>query len=342
LYCFWELKNVCIKDCEKHPFHLVDPSPWPLSTALASLNVTLGFVLWFHGFYGGLEVLHFGLLSLTYFLFFWFRDLITESSYQGHHTRKVIQGLKYGMLLFLVSETMFFFSFFFAYFYYSVSPSIWIGGVWPPKGFQPASPCTLAAGMTILLLFSGVTLTKAHSSLIVGNWESTIVSLVYTLLLSSAFSLFQYWEYKYCSFHMNDSVYGSIFFMITGFHGFHVIIGSVFVLVCLKRVLNGKVVTFTRQHHFGFLAALWYWHFVDVVWLFVYFVLYVWGPWGTWLTFRAGYLPAITAELYHVFSPTVFLGPHGLGPYIIFGVLYLGYSILVVAVVVAYGRSQLR
>jgi heme/copper-type cytochrome/quinol oxidase subunit 3 len=162
------------------------------------------------------------------------------------------------MLLFIISETMFFFSFFFAYFYYSLSPSIWIGGIWPPKGIVTSGPCLLAAANTVLLLGSGVSLTYAHAALIVGDRQKAIAGMEGTLLLAVTFMFYQCLEYKYSSFHINDSVFGSIFFMITGFHGLHVLIGTIFIYTCLIRVLNPHNVTFTRQHHFGFMAALWY------------------------------------------------------------------------------------
>jgi cytochrome c oxidase subunit 3 len=180
---------------------------------------------------------------------------------------------------------MFFFSFFLAYFYYSLTPSIWVGGLWPPKGVVPVPSSGLAAVNTFFLLLSGVFLTWAHASLIVGDRVGVLEGLSYTLVCAGYFTMFQYLEYKYLSIHMNDSVFGSIFFMITGFHGFHVIIGTIFIFTCFCRVVNPKNVTFTKQHHFGFMAALWYWHFVDVVWLFVFFVVYVWGPSGCCLKY---------------------------------------------------------
>jgi cytochrome c oxidase subunit 3 len=286
MYCFWTLKNVYTENQEKHPFHLVDPSPWPIATALSALNITLGLVLWFHDFLYGLQFLHFGLMALSWFLYRWFRDIITESTYQGHHTRRVVQGLKYGMLLFLVSETMLFFSLFLAYFYYSLTPSIWIGAVWPPKGVVPVTPCIAGAVNTFFLLVSGVTFTWAHAALIEGKSRDATVATAATLILGSYFSFVQFLEYKYAGIHINDSVFGSIFFIITGLHGFHVYVGTCFVFACYLRLANPRYITFTRQHHFGFLAALWYWHFVDVVWLFVYFILYIWGSWGSWIKFQ--------------------------------------------------------
>jgi cytochrome c oxidase subunit 3 len=162
------------------------------------------------------------------------------------------------MLLFLVSETMLFFSFFLGYFYYSVSPSIWIGGVWPAKGVVAITPCILAAINTFMLLSSGVTFTWAHAAFIEGNVRDARVGTAATFILGVYFSFIQFLEYKYAGFHMNDSVFGSIFFMITGLHGFHVYVGTCFVGICYLRLSNTRYITFTRQQHFGFLAALWY------------------------------------------------------------------------------------
>jgi heme/copper-type cytochrome/quinol oxidase subunit 3 len=277
MYCYWIPNNLYTKKQEKHPFHLVDPSPWPFLTAISLFMLAISGVVWFHGISNlPLKSCFIGfLVPLAYFLYRWFQDIITETAYQGHHTRKVVKGLKYGVLLFIVSEVMFFFSLFLAYFYYSISPSIWIGEVWPPRGIVSPNPNFFPLVNTVLLLTSGVLLTSAHAEMIIGNRKLVIEQLAGTLVLSTIFTGFQYLEYKYSSLHINDSVFGSIFYMITGFHGFHVCIGSVFVFACFLRVSNEANITFTRQHHFGFLAAIWYWHFVDVVWLFVFFALYI-------------------------------------------------------------------
>jgi heme/copper-type cytochrome/quinol oxidase subunit 3 len=189
-------------------------------------------------------------------MFRWFHDILIEACYQGHHTRRVTRGLQYGVLLFIVSEVMFFFSFFFAYFYYSLAPSIWIGGVWPPKGVEAPNPCIGATGSTVALVAGSLYATLSHAALVAGDRRGVIEGLLWALSAGCAFSCFQYQEYVFASFHMNDSVYGSIFYMITGFHGFHAGVGQVFLAVCLFRVCNPRNVTFTRQHHFGFTAAL--------------------------------------------------------------------------------------
>jgi heme/copper-type cytochrome/quinol oxidase subunit 3 len=262
---------------EKHAFHVVDPSPWPFLVSQSLAGVAVSLILKFHAICvcPVIPIYVLPTIFLCYFLYRWFQDIITEAVYQGHHTRRVVQGLKLGMLLFIVSEVVFFLCLFFVYFYYSQSPSIWVGEVWPPKGINPIKPELLPLINTGLLLASGVTLTWAHAEIIAGHRMNVLKGVAWTLVLASLFTIFQYLEYRYSSIHINDSAFGSIFFMVTGFHGFHVLVGTVFILVCFLRVLNPKNVTFTKQHHFGFIAALWYWHFVDVIWLFVFFVFYI-------------------------------------------------------------------
>ena len=169
MYCTFELVNRCLPEREAQPFHLVEPSPWPVAVGLTSLNLALGLVLWLHGYYYSGQLLLAAFAWLGYFVYRWLRDIITESAYQGHHTRKVVRNLKCGMVLFIVSEVMLFFSFFAAYYYYCINPSIWIGGLWPPKGVVALHPGTFALGNTVLLLSSSVTATCAHYAIIAGN-----------------------------------------------------------------------------------------------------------------------------------------------------------------------------
>jgi heme/copper-type cytochrome/quinol oxidase subunit 3 len=277
------MRNRFLPEREEHPFHLVNPSPWPVAVGVSSLNTALGFVMWLHGYQDAGSWLLLDVASLGYFIYRWLRDIVTEAAYQGHHTRKVVQNLKYGMILFIVSEVMLFFSFFVAFFYYCTNPSIWVGCVWPPKGVVALQPATFALGNTVLLLSSSISATWAHYAIIAGNRSSFLRGTALTIFFAVLFLGFQYTEYKYAPFHINDSVYGSIFFIITGFHGFHVFIGTGFMFICLCRAVDINQTTFTQEYHFGFVACLWYWHFVDVIWLVVFFLLYVWGSWLGWL-----------------------------------------------------------
>jgi len=206
--------------------------------------------------------------------FFWWRDVIREGTYIGDHTLVVTKGLRCGMILFIVSEVMFFFSFFWAFFHRALAPVYQLGCCWPPVGIEIINPFGVPLLNTAILLGSGVTVTWCHRELLVGNRGPALLSLLLTVLLGVFFTGLQAWEYVEASFTISDRVYGSTFFVATGFHGLHVLIGTVFLLVCLFRLYFGH---FSKGHHFGFEAASWYWHFVDVVWIFLYLFIYWWG-----------------------------------------------------------------
>ena len=204
----------------------------------------------------------------------WWRDVIREATLEGCHTSRVLKGLKMGMILFIVSEIMFFFAFFWSYFYFSFNPSIALGCVWPPVFFVTIDPFGIPLLNTFLLLTSGASLTWSHHSIIIGDKEQAMISLLSTITLGIIFTLFQAYEYQMAPFGISDSVYGSIFFLTTGFHGFHVFVGTIFLIVCCFRLFFDH---FTRGQHFGFEAAAWYWHFVDVVWILLFFIFYILG-----------------------------------------------------------------
>jgi len=257
-----------------HSFHLVDPSPWPLICSVGAFAATSGGVMYFHSYSGGGFLLTLGLIMIILMMIVWWRDIIREATFEGQHTVMVEKGLRMGMALFISSEVMFFFAFFWAFFYSTINPAIEIGSVWPPKGIEVFNPWEVPFLNTLILLTSGATVTVCHNCLITGDRSLAIKSLVATVLLAIAFTGFQVFEYVHASFTISDSVYGSCFFMATGFHGFHVFIGTCFLTVCLYRIISYH---FTREHHFGFEAAAWYWHFVDVVWLFLFVAIYWWG-----------------------------------------------------------------
>jgi cytochrome c oxidase subunit 3 len=259
---------------QKHPFHLVDPSPWPIVVSFSSLALLTGAVMYMHAYSSGFLLFLLGLFLLITSMGLWWRDVVREGTFQGHHTKAVQQGLRYGMMLFILSEIMFFFAFFWGFFHASLSPSVQIGGIWPPKGIVPFNPWEVPLLNTIILLSSGATVTWAHHAIVAGEREHAIEGLVYTVLLGILFTMFQALEYREATFSISDGIYGSAFFMATGFHGLHVLIGTIFLFVCLQRQIRYH---FTRQHHFGFEAAAWYWHFVDVVWLFLFVTIYWWG-----------------------------------------------------------------
>lgn len=258
----------------KHPFHLVDPSPWPLFGCFAAFVSTVGGVMYMHAYTGGGYMLSFGIIMIMYVMWVWWRDVIREATYQGHHTLPVQIGLRYGMLLFIVSEIMFFLAFFWAFFHSSLAPNVEIGAVWPPKGITVLNPWEVPFLNTVILLSSGAAVTWAHHAILAGYRQQAIIGLVTTILLALIFTGFQAYEYLEATFTISDGIYGSTFFLSTGFHGFHVIIGTLFLIVCAIRLFNHH---FTPKHHFGFECAAWYWHMVDVIWLFLFVCIYYWG-----------------------------------------------------------------
>nr|YP_009443853.1 cytochrome c oxidase subunit III [Prionoglaris stygia]ATU07074.1 cytochrome c oxidase subunit III [Prionoglaris stygia] len=257
---------------QNHTFHLVNQSPWPLTGALSALTLTSGLVNWFHNFNINLFTLGFILMLLT--MIQWWRDIIRESTFQGCHTLKVSLGMRWGMILFITSEVLFFVSFFWAFFHSSLSPTMEIGCTWPPQGIYAFNPLQIPLLNTIILLSSGISITWSHHALLKNNFSQTIQSLTITAILGIYFTILQGFEYIEAPFSIADSIYGSSFFMATGFHGLHVIIGTIFIISMVFRL---KKLHFSNQHHFGFEAAAWYWHFVDVVWLFLYISIYWWG-----------------------------------------------------------------
>nr|WGO58138.1 cytochrome c oxidase subunit III [Symploce tubercularis] len=255
-----------------HPFHLVDQSPWPLTGAIGAMIMMTGLIKWFHQFNNELMFIGMSVMVLT--MIQWWRDITREGTYQGLHTNFVTKGLRWGMILFIISEVFFFISFFWAFFHSSLSPTIELGSLWPPMGILPFNPLQIPLLNTAILLASGVTVTWAHHGLLENNYNQALQGLFFTVTLGIYFTILQAYEYIEAPFTIADSVYGSSFFMATGFHGLHVIIGTTFLLTCLLRHM---FLHFSSGHHFGFEAAAWYWHFVDVVWLFLYISIYWWG-----------------------------------------------------------------
>lgn len=259
---------------QRHAFHLVDPSVMPLASSMSCLTLTTGSVMYFHGYEFGLQTTFFGLFSVLACMFLWWRDIVREGSLEGHHTNIVQLGLRYGVILFIVSEVMFFFAFFWAFFAASLAPTIEIGNIWPPKGIDVFDPKAIPLVNTLILLCSGATVTYSHHAITAGKKRDAVWGLVLTIVLAVIFTAFQGFEYVSANFTITDGIYGSTFYLATGFHGFHVFIGTCFLIVCLIRLARNH---FTIQHHFGFEAAAFYWHFVDVVWLFLYVAVYYWG-----------------------------------------------------------------
>ena len=272
---------------KNHDYHLVDPSPWPLVGAASATIMAIGAVMWMKslpllGMNIGPLVFGAGLLGVLYTMLAWWMDVIREAETEGHHTRVVQLHHRYGMLMFIASEVMFFVAWFWAFFDASLftgehiqyARAEFTGGHWPPKGIETFDPWHLPLLNTLILLTSGTTVTWAHYALINNDRAGLKQGLWLTVILGILFSVCQGYEYSHATFAFSGNIYGATFFMATGFHGFHVIIGTIFLAICLYRAYLGH---FTPQQHLGFEFAAWYWHFVDVVWLFLFAAIYVWG-----------------------------------------------------------------
>jgi cytochrome c oxidase subunit 3 len=292
---------------QKHPYHLVDPSPWPALGALGAFLLAFGAAIGMHpdlfkevlselfkadtanalsgsfqDFFKsiGWWIVTPGFLIVFAVMYWWWSDVIVES--RTYHTPVVQIGLRYGMILFIASEVLFFTAFFWAFFdssIYHASPEMpgrmaADGAMWPPKGVTVIAPFDLPFMNTLILLLSGTTVTWAHHAILQGNQRDAVRGLAITVILGLCFTSIQAFEYAHAPFKFDDNIYSSTFFMATGFHGFHVMVGTIFLLVCLFRAMKGQ---FKPDQHFGFEAAAWYWHFVDVVWLFLFFCIYWWG-----------------------------------------------------------------
>ena len=266
---------------KNHDYHILPPDVWPFVGAMSALTMTSGGVLFMHQMPAGVTVMLLGLAGVLLTMFSWWGKVIKEA-HEGHHTPVVQLHQRYGMILFIASEVMFFVGWFWAFFDFSLFPSKIaadvIGGVWPPKSIKEVlNAFDLPLLNTLILLCSGTTLTWAHHALIHGNKTDTKRGLWATILLGMLFTSIQAYEYSHAPFGFGKNTYGSAFYMATGFHGFHVIVGTIFLIICLIRAYKDD---FSPRQHFGFEAAAWYWHFVDVVWLFLFVAIYVWGNWG--------------------------------------------------------------
>ncbi len=283
-------KDMADGHAKQHDYHLVDPSPWPLMGSVFAFFMAVGAVMWMKsmavmGLKMGPYVFGASLIGVLYVMFAWWADVVREAEHEGHHTRVVQMHHRYGMILFIASEVMFFVAWFWAFFdasFYAneaiqVARVEHTGGQWPPKGINVFDPWHLPLLNTLILLTSGTTVTWAHHALLHGDRESFKKGLILTILLGALFTFVQVYEYMHAPFGFANTIYGATFFMATGFHGFHVLVGTIFLLVCLIRAYKGH---FTPKQHLGFEFAAWYWHFVDVVWLFLFVAIYIWGNWG--------------------------------------------------------------
>lgn len=279
------MTNLIIKEnrvkFQYFPYHLVTTSPWPILVSFSMLTLTIGAVMYMHGIYNGGMLLSVGFLLTVSGMMFWFRDVITEGTKLGDHTKEVVVGLFYGIILFIVSEVFAFFSVFWAYGHASLSPAVEIGGIWPPMGITPLNPFAIPLLNTFLLLSSGATITYGHHALISGNRKAAIEGTLITIIFAIVFTALQGFEYNQAPFSIADGAFGSAFFVSTGLHGLHVIVGTIFILFGFARIINYHL---TTNHHQGFEGGILYWHFVDIVWLFLFAFVYCWGGLGLNIT----------------------------------------------------------
>jgi cytochrome c oxidase subunit III len=282
-----------------HDYHLVDPSPWPIIGSISAFIMAIGAITWMHHMTGAAPIIFFvGVVGVLYTMASWWTDVIREAQYKGDHTRVVQISHRYGMILFIASEVMFFVAWFWAFFNSALFPAdavhaardaifgcgagtqmgaCAVSGTWPPKGIEAFDPWHLPLLNTLLLLTSGTTVTWAHHALLENDRQGLKYGLILTVVLGACFTCVQAYEYSHALFGFSGNIYGATFFMATGFHGFHVLVGTIFLIVCLARAYAGH---FNPTQHLGFEFAAWYWHFVDVVWLFLFACIYVWGTGG--------------------------------------------------------------
>jgi len=270
-------------------FHLVEPSPWPIVGAFFAFTSALGLIQWMKAIQiahtkPGALVLALGVAGLLFTMAGWLRDVVVEA-HGGYHNGKVSRGLSAGMLLFIASEVMFFVAWFWAFFNSALfsgdaaqyGREAFTGGLWPPKGIVAIDPWRLPLINTIILVSSSFVVSRAHHALVEARRPAFLGLLALTVVMGLLFVSIQAYEYAHAPFSFAHSIYGATFFMATGFHGAHVIIGAIFLGVCLARALGGDL---TPRQHLGLLFAEWYWHFVDVVWVFLFSCIYIWGTWG--------------------------------------------------------------
>jgi len=268
------MTNLIRSSFQDHPFHLVSPSPWPLYISICLLSLTTSTALSMHNFSNAYYLLYLALILVILSMLLWFRDITAEGTFLGNHTMSVQRGLNVGVILFIISEVLFFAAIFWAFFHSALTPTIELGAQWPPLGVEPINPFELPLLNTVILLSSGATITYAHHSLIKGERKGSLYGSIATIILAIIFTTFQGIEYSVSSFTLSDGVFGTCFFFGTGFHGLHVIIGTIFLSVGLWRIFAYHL---TDNHHLGFEAGILYWHFVDVVWLFLFIAIYYWG-----------------------------------------------------------------
>ena len=265
----------------KHEYHLVDNSIWPFATGLNLFSIGTALVLVIQQYSKGIWLLYLSIVILTIILYNWWKDVVREASYMGFHNERVIRGIYIGIILFIISEIFLFIGLFWAYIHSALNNTTALGSLWPPIGIEKINPIELPLLNTLLLLSAGFSVTWAHHGYITKNvteltsgFNPSNVGFVIGILLAIIFTGFQYIEYLTCGFDISDSAFASCFYLATSFHGFHVIVGALFLLSAFLRI---NLYHFTRIQHTNLICSLWYFHFTDVVWLLLFIVMYVWG-----------------------------------------------------------------
>lgn len=256
----------------RHPFHIVTLRPWPMAIGGFTLGLAGGTASWLHGH--SIDLITLSLLGVTLTRKIWWRDIVIEGTYQGFHTKIVVSSFYWGIALLILSEVLFFFSFFWAYLHRALAPTPEIACIWPPRGITPVNPITWPLFNSIILLSRGALANLSYLYLMIGNIKKRVNTINAAIFSGVLFSGVQAFEYYNAPFTIADSIFGSAFFVLTGFHGLHVLVGTIMLQVQKQRITYNH---FSPTHHVGMLTAIWYWHFVDVVWLMLFALIYVWG-----------------------------------------------------------------
>nr|AKM70228.1 cytochrome oxidase subunit III [Anoecia fulviabdominalis] len=254
------------------PYFILSLSPWPILMSINTFNFMISNIMLMNFMLNKIFTLNIILMLMIAMI--WWRDIIRESTFQGNHNFFIMNLIKFSMILFIIFEMFLFISFFWNFLHNSLAPSIELGLNWPPKNIKFFNPTLIPLLNTIILLTSSFTVTLFHFYLLNNNKKKTVKLMIYTIILSMYFIILQGIEYKQATFTFSDSIFGSSFFMATGFHGLHVIIGTIFLILNLIRMTKLHI---SYIHHISFELAAWYWHFIDIIWLFLYMTFYWWN-----------------------------------------------------------------
>lgn len=254
------------------PYFILNLRPWPIFISINTFNFIISNIIIFNYKFNLILLINLTLIISIFFL--WWRDIIRERTFQGNHNFNIINLIKLRIILFIISELFLFISFFWNFLHNSLAPSIELGLNWPPKNIIFFNPILIPILNTIILLTSSFTVTLTHLYLLNNNKKKSILFINLTIILSIYFLFLQIIEYKQATFTFSDSIFGSSFYIATGFHGIHVLIGTIFLLTNLIRIINIQI---SFIHHIRFELAAWYWHFIDIIWLILYITFYWWN-----------------------------------------------------------------